>query len=127
MDEAKERVKGVVLQDGVNGQITDLPPNQGVGYHRTNSIDYNILLGGSVWLITPSTDPKYAQGGKANGNEKAKPGEVWTLVKAPGMVVQRGTMHAWQATDEGARWITVVVSAAAVEVGGKALEERDFD
>lgn len=100
----------VVTPNGVNGQVTDLAPNAKVGMHRTNSIDYNVILKGSVWLITPSA------GGK----------EERILVKAGEVVVQRGTIHAWEATEEGARWCSVIVSAKPVEVGGKALEEVDF-
>ena len=100
----------VVTPNGVNGQVTDLAPNAKVGMHRTNSIDYNVILKGSVWLITPSGDGK---------EERIK-------VHAGEVVVQRGTIHAWEATEEGARWCTVIVSALPVEAGGKPLEEVDF-
>jgi hypothetical protein len=101
----------VVTPNGVNGQVTDLAPNAMVGMHRTNSIDYNVILKGSVWLITPTGE----------GKEDSR-----VLVKAGEVVVQRGTIHAWEATEEGARWCTVIVNAKPVEVGGKALEEVDF-
>jgi hypothetical protein len=78
--------------------------------HRTNSVDYNIIVGGWAWLITPLGEGK----------------EVRTRVNAGEVVVQRGTIHAWEAGDEGARWVTVVVTAEAVEVGGKQLDEVDF-
>jgi quercetin dioxygenase-like cupin family protein len=100
----------VVTPNGTNGQVTDLAPGAKVGMHRTNSIDYNVILKGSVWLVTPSGDGK---------EERVK-------VHAGEVVVQRGTIHAWEATEEGARWCTVIVSALPVEVGGKALEEVDF-
>lgn len=100
----------VVTPNGTNGQVTDLAPGAKVGMHRTNSIDYNVILKGSVWLITPSGDGK---------EERVK-------VHAGEVVVQRGTIHAWEATEEGARWCTVIVSALPVEAGGKALEEVDF-
>ena len=141
--EATDRCAGVVLRGGVNGQITDLPPHQGVGMHRTNSLDYNILLKGSVWLITPTKEAsnsatKATTGGRSGSSgssdgkqipDEAKDGEEWTLVKAGDVTVQRGTMHAWKATEEGARWVTVVVDALPVKVDatGEELKERDFD
>ncbi|ORX34812.1 hypothetical protein BD324DRAFT_583223 [Kockovaella imperatae] len=124
VEKATDQCSGVVLDNGVNGQVTDLPPNCGVGMHRTSSIDYNIFLKGSAYLITPSKDSKHANG---TGHADAKPGEVWTKVSAGEVVVQRGTLHAWKATEEGARWCTVVVSAKAVEVNGEALKDVDFD
>jgi hypothetical protein len=78
--------------------------------HRSNSIDYNVFVSGHAYLITPS----------ASGEEER------TLVTAGEVVVQRGTLHAWEAGPEGARWVTVVVAALPVEVGGKPLEEVDF-
>ena len=141
---AADKVQGVVVSGGTNGQVTDLMPNCGVGMHRTNSVDYNIFLKGSAWLVTPE---RGAKGGKrsglsngVNGVEKeeamegeghpnAQDGEVWTLVKAGEMVVQRGTIHAWHAGPEGARWVTVVVAAEPVKVisTGEELGEKDFD
>jgi len=99
----------VVLPNGVNTQVTELKPNFKVGMHRTNSVDYNIMIQGWAWLITPSEG-----------------GEVKTKVGSGEIVIQRGTIHAWEAGDEGARWVTVVVAANAVEVGGKKLDEVDF-
>lgn len=104
----------VVTPNGVNAQVTDLAPNFKVGMHRTNSIDYNIFLQGSAWLITPTNDGK--------GGER----EQRTLVNAGEIVVQRGTIHAWEAGPEGARWCTVVVAALPVEKGGNKLPEVDF-
>lgn len=108
--EAMSLAPSVVTPGGVNGQVTDVAPGFKIGMHRTNSIDYNVFLKGSAWLITPTGDGK----------------EERTLVKAGEVVVQRGTIHAWEATDEGARWCTVVVSALPVEKDGKQFEEVDF-
>lgn len=105
-----EYTQGVVTSGGANAQLTELAPNYRVALHRTNSVDYNIILSGSVYLITPSRDK-----------------EEKTLVNAGELVVQRGTMHGWQAGDEGVRWICIVVEAKPVEVpGGATLPEKDF-
>ncbi len=107
---AQNAVKGVVLPSGVNGQITQLSPGFRVDYHRTSSVDYNIFLSGSAFLITPTVDGK----------------EERTEVKAGEVVVQTGTIHAWEAGKNGARWCTVVVAAKPVEVEGQALKDVDF-
>lgn len=109
IEEARALAPSVVTPGGVNGQVTDLAPHFYVNMHRTNSIDYNVFLSGSAYLITP------------DGDDVKR-----TLVKAGEVVVQRGTVHAWEAGPDGARWCTVVVAAKPVELGGKELEEVDF-
>lgn len=111
IQDAMSLAPGVTTPGGVNGQVTDLEPNFKVGMHRTNSIDYNVFLKGSAWLITPAGE------GKEDNRVLVRAGEV---------VVQRGTIHAWEATEEGARWCTVVVAAKPVEKDGKEFEEVDF-
>ncbi|WRT67476.1 uncharacterized protein IL334_004448 [Kwoniella shivajii] len=108
--QAVANVPGVVLPGGTNGQITDLAPNFRVNMHRTSSIDYNVFLQGSAWLIVP------------DGNE----GETRTEMKAGQIAVQTGTIHAWEAGPEGARWVTVVIAALPVEKDGKKFEDVDF-
>lgn len=110
---AADAAPDVVRPDAVNARVTDLAPGFKVDYHRTSSIDYNILVAGSATLITPLS------GGK----------EKRTVVKAGEIVIQRGTLHAWEAGEEGARWYTVVVAALPVKVGdkeGKELRDVDF-
>lgn len=112
--DSTDRVKGVVYKDGVNGMVTDLAPNFRVDYHRTHSKDYNVILKGTAYLITPAED-----GSGREIRTEVKPGEV---------VVQNGTIHAWESGPEGARWVTVIVAAEPVTVpsSGKTLPEVDF-
>jgi hypothetical protein len=114
IEHAMTLVPGVVTPGGVNGQVTDLAPNFKVDMHRTNSIDYNVFLAGSAWLITPTVE------------DDGSKGEKRTLVKAGEVVVQRGTIHAWEAGPEGARWCTVVVAALPISKDGIDFEEVDF-
>ncbi|TXT16054.1 hypothetical protein VHUM_00557 [Vanrija humicola] len=109
IDAAAALAPAVVTPNGVNCQVTDLAPRFRVAMHRTNSVDYNILLSGSVYLITPDGE-----------------GEKRTLVNAGEIVIQRGTVHGWEAGPEGARWVSVIVNAEPVMAGGKPLEEVDF-
>ncbi|GFZ48156.1 hypothetical protein JCM24511_05904 [Saitozyma sp. JCM 24511] len=112
IDAAASRVNAVALPGGVNAQVTDVAPNFFIKMHRTYSIDYNIILAGSVTLITPTNDG----------------GESRTEVRAGEIVIQRGTLHAWEAGPDGARWCTVVVAALPVQVEGEGgvLNEVDF-
>lgn len=111
-EDATNDVKGLVHAQGSHCQMTDLEPNTYVGMHRTSSVDYNIFMQGSATLITP----------------KGEQGELEeTHVNAGDVVVQRGTMHAWKAGPEGARWITVLVAAEPVkDLSGKPLEDVMF-
>jgi len=59
--------------------------------HRTETIDYGIVLSGTVWLVVDE------------GETQLRPGDV---------VVQRGTNHAWSnRTEETARMAFVLVDA----------------
>ncbi|BEI81766.1 hypothetical protein CcaverHIS002_0209260 [Cutaneotrichosporon cavernicola] len=107
---AEALAPSVVTPGGVNAQVTELAPHFRVEMHRTNSLDYNVFVSGSAYLITP----------KGGGEER-------TLVKAGEVVVQRGTLHAWEATAEGARWVTVVVAALSVEIGGRSWRKSCSD
>ncbi|MCJ1350394.1 MAG: hypothetical protein MMC33_000375 [Icmadophila ericetorum] len=73
--------------------------------HRTQTIDYGIVIMGEVELILDSRETRIM-----------KPGDV---------VVQRATMHAWRNTSktEWARMAFVQLEAEKVKIGGKELGE----
>ena len=98
------------FKDGVYGQVTEIQPNQLSKMHRTLTQDYVVIMQGAVTLITPKKD----------GSEQR------LLVKAGDIVVQRGTMHAWETGPEGVRWAWIAVMAKPVEKDGKTFEEIDF-
>ncbi|WWC62058.1 uncharacterized protein I303_104647 [Kwoniella dejecticola CBS 10117] len=106
IEDAAGKVTDVTLPGGTNCQVTDIGPGYRTPMHRSSSVDYNIFISGSATLITPD-----GEGGK----------EKRTTVKAGDIVIQRGTLHAWE-TDQGqgARWYTVIVSALPVRVGDKS-------
>jgi hypothetical protein len=57
--------------------------------HRTETIDYGILLGGEIWLVLDE------------GETKLSPGDI---------VIQRGTNHAWSnRTNEVARMLFILL------------------
>ncbi|MCJ1316874.1 hypothetical protein MMC15_002195 [Xylographa vitiligo] len=73
--------------------------------HRTQSLDYGIVVSGEVDLILDSGETR-----------TMRPGDV---------VVQRGTMHAWRnkSETEWCRMVFVLIASEKVVVGGKVLAE----
>lgn len=83
-------------------RVTEFAPGAPKFMHRTETVDYAILLSGECDLEFDS-------------------GEV-VHMKAGDIVVQRGTMHAW--VNNGAApavFAFILIDAAPAEVGGQAL------
>ncbi|KAL8993006.1 MAG: hypothetical protein Q9169_006664 [Polycauliona sp. 2 TL-2023] len=100
---------GLVNPNGSVARIVDFGPSTEDAHskpvmHRTQSLDYGVVLEGELECILDS-------------------GEV-RLMKRGDVAVQRGTMHAWRNTSktEWARMFFVLLAAEKVEVGGKVLE-----
>ncbi|EKM83910.1 hypothetical protein AGABI1DRAFT_81643 [Agaricus bisporus var. burnettii JB137-S8] len=96
---------GIVHPSGTNVRSTELGPGAFAPMHRTSSLDYNILVSGTLILITE------------DGTQ--------TLLKNPGdTVIQKGTMHAWKnpSDTQPVRWITVLVAAKPATVNGEPLK-----
>ncbi|GJE89126.1 cupin domain-containing protein [Phanerochaete sordida] len=84
-------------------RAVDMPPHTESVFHRVNTIDYGVLISGSLVLVLDD-----------NKRVLMKPGDV---------IVQRGTIHAWvNDTDEWTRMYFVLIPANKVEAGGKELE-----
>jgi quercetin dioxygenase-like cupin family protein len=77
---------------GASFQFVTLPPtapDAALGWHRTETVDINILLGGQLILVLDTTEVTL------------NPGDV---------VIQRNTMHAWKnPTDAPVYWAAVLV------------------
>jgi quercetin dioxygenase-like cupin family protein len=73
--------------------------------HRTLSLDYCVILSGSIWLITDGGDE--------------------TEVKAGEMILQRGVNHSWENRgDVTCRALVVMVGSEKVVLeNGKELDE----
>ncbi|KAL8851870.1 MAG: hypothetical protein Q9221_003192 [Calogaya cf. arnoldii] len=100
---------GLVSPNGSVCRMVDFGPSTEDAHakpimHRTQSLDYGIVLEGEVECLLDS-------------------GEV-RVMKRGDIAVQRGTMHAWRNTSstEWARMIFVLLGAEKVTVGGKELE-----
>jgi len=76
--------------------------------HRTESLDYGIVISGVVECIV-----------EGEGGERES-----RVVRQGDVVVQRGTMHAWRVVGgEWARMCFVMMKSEPVEVGGRVLGE----
>ncbi|KAI5846087.1 hypothetical protein BZA05DRAFT_406924 [Tricharina praecox] len=86
-------------------RYVDFVPGYECGMHRTNSVDFGILVEGELTAIMDDgSEAKLARGD---------------------VIVQRGTMHAWRNDGVGwARIAFVLLASDPVEVGGEVLEPR---
>ncbi|EKG15604.1 Cupin RmlC-type [Macrophomina phaseolina MS6] len=85
-------------------RIVDIPPHSTGFNHRTNSLDYGIVMDGSVELALD------------DGSK--------TMIHAGDVVVQRATMHQWNnPTDKTTRVVFVLMPATPRHVDGVELEE----
>ncbi|KAK0391370.1 hypothetical protein NLU13_0871 [Sarocladium strictum] len=103
-DYAKRQESGIVKQGGTLLRYVDLHPNDTTPMHRTSSLDYGILISGSLECLLDSGESRTIY-----------PGDV---------LVQRGTNHQWNNnTDKWVRILFVVTDAAPLDVNGARLEE----
>ncbi|KAF2155039.1 hypothetical protein K461DRAFT_276227 [Myriangium duriaei CBS 260.36] len=97
--------QGLVNPSGTVLRFVDFAPGYESMMHRTQSLDYGIVLEGSIELILDS-------------------GEKQTLHRGD-CCVQRGTNHAWKnhSKNDWARMAFVLQDALPLEIGGKRLKE----
>jgi len=103
--DGRERDAGLTLKGGSVIRVVDMVPGGESPFHRTNSIDYGIVISGELEL---EVDDKQI-----------------VRLKAGDLVIQRGTIHLWRnpSKTEACRIIFVLTEATAVEVNGEALPE----
>lgn len=96
---------GLVNPKGTVCRMVDFKPGSEPLMHRTQSLDYGLVLEGSMEMILDSGETKLMQRGD--------------------VAVQRGTMHAWKnvSTTEWARMLFVLQDCQEVILNGKPLEE----
>jgi quercetin dioxygenase-like cupin family protein len=98
-----------VTPNGTNVRLFDFAPEFETKMHRTYSIDYGIVIHGSI--------ESHMDGGEVRiGN----PGDIF---------IQRGTNHLWRnpSKTEWTRMYFVVVAADPLTVKGRDLEELKFE
>jgi len=104
--DGRERDAGVTLNSGSVIRIVDMLPGGQSPFHRTNSIDYGIVLSGQLELELDDG--------------------VKTLLGPGDIVVQRGTMHLWRnpSADEVCRIAFILIEAPPYRLNGEALVEH---
>jgi quercetin dioxygenase-like cupin family protein len=99
------RESGLTCPGGTVLRIVDFAPGCKSPMHRTQSIDYGIVLEGEMTM-------------ELDGGSVAH-------LKAGDVVVQRGTNHLWQnISDKPCRMAFVLIEAKPVEAGGARLEQN---
>ncbi|UAJ12574.1 cupin domain-containing protein [Glacieibacterium megasporae] len=103
--DGRSRNVDLVLPSGSVIRTVDMFPGTTAPMHRTSSLDYGIVLSGSIELILDDG--------------------ATTLVEPGGIVIQRGTIHSWRnpSADTTARVAFVLLDAKPVTVDGKPLED----
>jgi quercetin dioxygenase-like cupin family protein len=105
-DEIDGRVReaGLTLNQGSVIRIVDMLPGKESPMHRTNSIDYGIVLDGEIEL-------ELEEGAKRT-------------VRQGGIIIQRGTNHLWRnTTDKVTRIAFILIEANAYLHNGRPLDE----
>ncbi|HEX5141889.1 MAG TPA: cupin domain-containing protein [Dehalococcoidia bacterium] len=102
-DDGGARDVGITLGGGTVFRVGEIPAGGRSPMHRTNSVDYGILLSGELDM-------------ELDGGETAH-------LKAGDVVVQRGTNHAWvNNSDAPARMAWILIAAEPVKIGSRVLE-----
>lgn len=98
------REAGLTINHGSVIRVVDMLPGCESPMHRTNSIDYGIVLTNEIELELDG-------GGKRT-------------VRAGGIIVQRGTNHLWRnTTDKPTRIVFVLIEASPYQHDGTPLPE----
>jgi quercetin dioxygenase-like cupin family protein len=99
-DEALRRV-GTTLKNGTVFRVIEFAPGVSPRNHRTDSIDYAVVLSGEIDMVLDETT---------------------VHLRAGDVLVQRGTIHNWiNRSSEPCVMAFVLIDAKPVEVGGKVL------
>ena len=102
--DGREREAGLTLNQGSVIRVVDMLPGKESPMHRTNSIDYGIVLEGEIELELE------------DGRKKT--------INQGGIIVQRGTNHLWRnITDKVTRIAFILIEAPAYLHNGISLGE----
>ena len=101
--DGRDRAVDLTLAGGSVLRVVDMLPGKLSAMHRTDSLDYGIVLSGEIELVLDD--------------------DAVTLVKAGDIVIQRGTIHAWRnpSADTSARVAFVLLDATPATVDGAPL------
>ncbi|KAL2071833.1 hypothetical protein VTL71DRAFT_13068 [Oculimacula yallundae] len=97
---------GLSINNGTVLRFVDFGPSKEPYMHRTESIDYGVVLEGVMELILDSGEKR--------------------IMRRGDVCIQRGTMHAWKNITENEGWarmLFTLVAAEKVVIGGQDLAE----
>ncbi|QGP78069.1 cupin domain-containing protein [Sphingobium sp. CAP-1] len=102
--DGRDRDAGLTLNRGSVIRIVDMLPGKQSPEHRTNSIDYGIVMSGEIEL-------------ELDDGRK-------TTVREGGVIIQRGTNHLWRnVSDRPCRIAFILIEAPAYLHNGQPLPE----
>lgn len=102
--DGRARDAGLTLNQGSVIRVVDMLPGKQSPMHRTNSIDYGIVMAGEIEL-------------------ELDDGRV-TTVREGGIIIQRGTNHLWRnVSDKPCRIAFILIEAPAYLHDGQPLAE----
>jgi quercetin dioxygenase-like cupin family protein len=103
--DGKNREAGTTLKGGSVIRVVDMLPKASSPFHRTNSIDYGIVMSGKIELELDN--------------------QVFKTVDAGGIIVQKGTIHKWRnpSSEEICRIVFVLIEAKPFEINGIPFKE----
>ncbi len=100
----------IVIPPPANGtliRMTTFPPGRRSPMHRTETIDYGIVLDGEIYLVLDDTE---------------------TLLQAGDVVIQRGTDHAWDNRgDQWARMVFILIDGKFDDVLKTSIGNAEAD
>ena len=106
-DDSEGRVRdaGTTLKGGSVIRVVDMLPGASSPMHRSSSIDYGIVLSGTIELELDNQE--------------------YTTLSAGDIIIQRGTIHRWRnpSQEQRCRIVFVLIEASPFEVDGKPLED----
>ena len=100
-----EKNPGLVLPGGTVLRVVDIGPGGISPMHRTVSLDYGVVLEGTIELVLDSGETRILERGD--------------------ICVQRGTMHQWRnaSQTEWGRMLYVLQESKPIKVNGQTLQE----
>ena len=103
--DGRARPVGLTMPGGSVLRVVEMLPGKRAPMHRTNSLDYGIVLSGAIELVLDDG--------------------VVTLVEAGGIIIQRGTIHAWRnpSATASVRVAFVLLDATPATVDGAPLPD----
>jgi mannose-6-phosphate isomerase-like protein (cupin superfamily) len=103
-DDGGKRQVGTTLNNGTVFRVVEFMPNVSPRVHRTDSIDYAVVMSGEIDM---ELDDSVVH------------------LQAGDVLVQRGTIHNWiNRGSEPCRVAFILIDAKAAEIGGRVLHAQ---